>query len=329
MAVGVAGRARRSPRVAQDPVRPSATRREALFGGLCLCCLPRLGRAAEATGLDEVDPGIFVRRGVHAEATARNEDAIANIGFVVGRDAVLVTDSGGSLADGAWLRGEIRKRTDKPIRYVVISHVHPDHSFGAAAFLEDQPTFIGHHALRAALDARGPYYRQRLVEILGEAKVGPVVYPTLEVDDVAEIDLGDRKLTLTAHPTAHTNCDLSMRDARSGILFPADLLFVTRIPSLDGSLTGWLKQIDVLKAAGAGRTVPGHGPVLVDLAPAAADLTRYLSTLLEETRAAIAAGTPIEAAVKTVARSERDNWVLFDDYNGRNVIQAYKELEWE
>lgn len=243
-----------------DAVRPGATRRGALFGGLCLCCLPTLGRSAEAFALSEVGPGIFVRRGADAEATAENADAIANIGFIVGARSVLVTESGGSLADGAWLRGEIAKRTDKPISHVVLTHVHPDHCFGAAAFAEDKPVYVGHHALRAALDARGAYYRARLVEILGEEKAGRVVYPTLEVTDGAEVDLGGRTLRFTAHGAAHTNCDLSMRDSASGILFPADLLFVTRIPSLDGSLVGWLKEVERLRASGAAKAVPGHGP---------------------------------------------------------------------
>ena len=306
-----------------------ANRRQALFGGFCLCCLPTLGRSAEGFTLDEVGPGIFVRRGPDVEATADNADAIANIGFVVGRDAVLVTESGGSLADGAWLRGEIVKRTDKPIRYVVLTHVHPDHAFGAAAFQADDPIFIGHHALREALDARGEYYRKRLVEILGEARAGCVVYPTMSVEHTAEIDLGDRRLTFTAHGPAHTNCDLAMLDRTSGILFPADLLFVGRIPSLDGSLVGWLREAERLRAVGATRAVPGHGPTLVDLAPALGDLTRYLGTLRDETRKAVAADVPIERAVATVGQSERERWALFDTYNGRNVTQAYKELEWE
>lgn len=306
-----------------------ATRRQALFGGLCLCCLPTLGRSAEGFAMDEVGPGIFIRRGSDAEATPENDDAIANIGFVVGDTSVLVTESGGSLADGQWLRGEIRKRTDKPISHVVLTHVHPDHCFGAAAFAEDKPVFVGHHALRPALDARGEYYRNRLVEILGPDKAGTVVYPTLEVKDGATVDLGGRTLSFTAHGAAHTSCDLSMRDARTGILFPADLLFVTRIPSLDGSLLGWLKEAERLKAVGAAKAVPGHGPTLVDFAPAMTDLTGYLTALRDETRKALAADLPIEKAVATIGRSQRDKWVLFDIYNGRNVTQAFKELEWE
>ena len=79
-------------------------------------------------------------------------------------------------------------------------------------------------------------------------------------------------------------------------------LFVTRIPSLDGSLVGWLKEAEVLKAMGAEKAVPGHGPTLVEFAPALADLTRYLGTLRDETRKALASDMPIETAVATLGR---------------------------
>src|SRR5262245_1472091 len=87
--------------------RVLASRREMLLGGLCACCLPRVGQAAQAFALEEVGPGTFIRRGPHEEATPENADGIANIGFIVGRNGVLVTESGGSLADGQWLRAEI------------------------------------------------------------------------------------------------------------------------------------------------------------------------------------------------------------------------------
>jgi quinoprotein relay system zinc metallohydrolase 2 len=304
------------------------TRREAVFGGLCMCCLPRSVGAAPSP-LTEVGPKIFVRTGPHEEATPANAGGIANIGFIVGRNSVLVTDPGGSLADGAWLHAEIRKRTSKPVRHVVITHVHPDHAFGAAAFASDQPAIVGHHALRAALEARGEFYRKRLVEIVGSDRAGNVVYPTEEVKDGAEIDLGGRVLRMIAHGRAHTDCDLSVLDVETGLLFPADLLFVNRVPSLDGSLRGWLKEAERLMRLGVSRAVPGHGPAVVDFEPAMADMTRYLSALRDDTRKAIAAGVSIADARRTVAQTQRTRWALFDDYNGRNVVQAYKELEWE
>jgi quinoprotein relay system zinc metallohydrolase 2 len=305
----------------------SVTRREVLIGGICLCCLPESGEAAPLA-LTEVGRGIFVRTGLHEETAPANAGGIANIGFIIGHESVLITDSGGSRADGEWLLAEIRKRTDKPIRHVLITHVHPDHAFGAAAFARDQPAIIGHHALRAALEVRGEYYRKRLTEALGPERAGHVVYPTVAVKDGAEIDLGGRVLRLIAHGKAHTDCDLSMLDVETGLLFPADLLFVNRVPSLDGSLRGWLAEAERLKRLGASRAVPGHGPPVVDLAPAITDLTRYLALLRDETSEAIAAGLSIGEAAGTVAQAERSRWALFDDYNARNVIQAYKELEW-
>jgi len=303
-------------------------RRKALFGTFCLCCLPTIGRTA-AFKVEEVAPGVFIRRGVDEDATPQNRDAIANIGFIVGRDSVLVTDSGGSLGDGVWLRETIKATTGKPIKYVVLSHIHPDHIFGAAAFVPDDPVFIGHAKLRAALETRGEFYRGKLSEIIGVDQVGPLVRPTLEIADAGEVDLGGRIIGFQAHGPAHTMCDLSMLDRQSGLLLPADLLFVARIPSLDGSLLGWLKELETLKAMGAAKAVPGHGAVCVDFARAASDLTRYLTVLRDGVRTQIKQDGSLQQAIKTVGAAERPNWLLFDDYNVRNVTQAYKELEWE
>ena len=272
---------------------------------------------------------MFLRRGLDQNATSDNLDAIANIGFIVGGDCVLVTDSGGSLADGRWLREIIREKTRKPIRYVVLSHVHPDHAFGAGAFLQDQPIFIGHARLAEALQTRGAFYRRGLAEIIGEANVGPVVTPTRTVADADHIDLGGRIVTFRAHGPAHTTSDLSMLDRNSGLLLPADLLFVKRAPSLDGSLLGWLKELDVLKAMNVSKAIPGHGPLTVDFASASADLARYLMILRDGVRAEIKANGSIEHAVATVGQSESGHWTLFEDYNKRNVTEAYQELEWE
>jgi quinoprotein relay system zinc metallohydrolase 2 len=304
-----------------------------LLGALSACCLPKLACAATdrrtSLAMDEVGSGIFFRRGVDADATAANQGAIANIGFVVGRAAVAVFDPGGSLADGEQLRAAVRQATRLPVRYVVLSHGHPDHIFGAAAFQPDQPEFVGHQKLPASLATRGEYYRKRLAAIVGTERAGSVVMPTVLVRDRTELDLGGRTLVITAQPVAHTDNDLTALDSQTGTLLASDLLFVRRVPSLDGSLRGWLSALAVLETQPARRAVPGHGPTGVDWPSASADLERYLNVLLNETRDAIRKGLPIEEAVKVVGLSERGKWALFDDYHGGNVTQAFKELEWE
>lgn len=307
-----------------------------MLGGLCLCCTAtrlraEASRAPQPVAMVEIAPGVHVRRGITEDASAANFDAIANLGFIIGRDAVAVIDPGGSLHDGLSLRLAIRARTRLPIRYVVLSHVHPDHIFGAAAFNEDVPAFVGHAELSGQLAARGAFYRAGLEKILGAGEAGDVVVPTMLVakDKPATLDLGDRSLVLNAHQSAHTTSDLSVLDKQSGILFAGDLLFVDRIPSLDGDLKGWLAELAAMRASGVSQAVPGHGPPLVSMQDAIAPLERYLSVLRDETRAAVANDMSVEEAATTVAQSERKHWPLFDDYNGRNVIEAYRRLEWE
>ena len=280
--------------------------------------------------MTEIASGVFVHNGVHEEASSGNKDAIANIGFIIGADAVAVIDPGGSFEEGAALRAAVRARTDRPIRYVILTHVHPDHIFGAAAFRDDQPEFVGHAKLTGALAQRGEYYLRRLRSTLGEAAKGSeIVPPTLLVADRLDLDLGGRHLLVRAHGPAHTDNDLTVFDESTRTFWLADLLFVDRIPVIDGSIVGWLKELRELIALAADRAVPGHGPVFVPWPDAADPERRYLETVERETRAAIKAGIGIADAYRDVAKSERGRWLLFDDYHARNVTASYKELEWE
>jgi quinoprotein relay system zinc metallohydrolase 2 len=301
------------------------TMRPDLVGGDARC------GGVEPLAVTEAAPGLYVHKGQHALPNPDNLGDQANIGFVVGAESVAVIDAGGSRAIGEALHAAIRVRTDLPIRWLVLTHMHPDHVFGAHVFTEAGATVIGHANLPAALSARADTYRATLEREAGAAAAigSEIVLPDETVTGTRVIDLGGRTLRLEAHPTAHTDNDLSVFDDATGTWWLSDLVFHEHLPTIDGSVLGWLSLMDDLAARPAARIVPGHGGPVLPWPEGAEPMRAYLEALVGETRAALARGESLGEAVPKIGATLGEGWELFETFNTRNATAAYRELEWE
>jgi len=290
-----------------------------------------LSFATASLSLKQVAQGIYVHQGFVELPNKYNHDEIANIGFIVGKSCVAVIDSGGNPAQGRLLREAIEKVTTVSICYVINTHVHPDHIFGNSAFKDiTNIQFVGHAKLSRAMAVRGGFYIARSVEQTAvKLTEKDIIPPDIEVTNTLTLDLGGRRLVLKAHPTAHTDNDLSVYDKKTNTLWLSDLLFVTHLPVLDGNLKGWLAEIESLEKQPFTVVIPGHGAIDRNWPESLQAEKQYLQTLLKTVRQKIKQGVYLEEVLKRVAISNQHHWKLFNAFHKKNLSSAYAELEWE
>jgi len=279
--------------------------------------------------VQERAPGVYVHQGSHRDFDDADYDGdIANIGFVVGEQAVAVIDTGGSYDIGLALKQAVQKTTSLPIRYVINTHVHPDHILGNAAFVGEGVQFVGHARLAAALyESQDTYLRDAPARADGAKNT--IVLPTIAVSGQTTLELGGRRLLLEGWPSAHTTTDLTVLDEQTQTLWTGDLLFTERTPSVDGDVKGWLKVMDTLEHKRVSHLIPGHGPSPQDRAAAWGAQRRYLTTLLADIRKGIDAGQDMSEVMQHAAEQEKSKWQRFDVINPRNVNLLFPKMEWE
>lgn len=295
--------------------------------GLLIC---RVSLAIPGLSVTEVAPGVFVHISEHHSPDRTNHGEIANIGFIVGEQCVAVIDSGGSPQQGIALRIAIKQTTTKPVCYVINTHVHPDHIYGNSAFKATGVKFVGHHKLARAMATRAPHYLSKADELL-DIRVNDdnIIPPNLQVRDSLTLNLGNRELVLTAHPTAHTDNDLSVYDKTTDTFWMADLVFLEHIPVIDGSIKGWISEMERLEKNHYKLVIPGHGRLIKDWPTSLQPQKNYLLQLTSEIKSMIKQGKTLEYAVETVGLAAKANWQLFDEFHRKNVTMAFAELEWD
>ncbi len=205
---------------------------------------------------DQIGEGVFRRR-------YRSLDL--NVGVVIGDDAVLIVDTRASHVEADELRSELKQLTRLPVRWVVNTHWHWDHTFGNSRFPGAQ--IIGHENCRLVLS-------EHAEDVTAQAREWLPSERHLEIDEVeivppgttfahrASIDIG-REIVLAYHGLAHTNSDIVVLVPDAGVGFLGDLVEEGAPPSFGDSYpVDWPLTLRLATQEMPDVVVPGHGDVV-------------------------------------------------------------------
>lgn len=295
-----------------------------------------LSKSVLASGVEpsfnitEVAVGNYLHTGIHVSIEDSQHDDIANIGFIIGDKCVAVIDTGGSITIGQKLLDSIRAITNKPVCYVINTHIHFDHILGNLAFAPEDADFVGHHQLAEAVEQNRSFFLERFKSDLGpEPDLASIIGPDLLIEKSTTLDIGSRELTLMPYPASHSHSDLIVIDNNTNTLWAGDLIFRQRIPSLTGSLKGWVKVLEDLQQLDVNLVIPGHGAVANSIPEAITQQQDYLQRLLNETRDAVEKGLFVNEAVEIIDKDNQSNLLLHEYQHPTNVSRAFTELEWD
>ena len=275
------------------------------------------------SGLQEIAPNVFahIHSGVGWD--------ICNSGFIIGDDGVLVIDAMMVASQVRPYLEEIRKVTDKPIRYLVNTHHHVDHSFGNQFYLPTE--VVSHRGCRESmitagadvesLSQRYPQYRDDWVQ----SRLTPA---SITYEDKMIVHLGDRVIELLHPGPAHTYGDTLVYLPREKVLFTGDVAFQYLTPlARDGHVSNWIKVTNgILKDVNATTLVMGHGPVSGK--EAVSWTLKYLRLVKRVSKSHFDQGASVLDASRAVRLGEYAHWVDPERVMV-NVQRLYQEFQGE
>jgi quinoprotein relay system zinc metallohydrolase 1 len=262
-----------------------------MLAGLAACAFAGAARGQSYTYTikpEFVADGLWVVRGADEAIGPASGGAIANISILATSAGTVLVDCGPSLRYGKALKTAAEALTGKPVVRVYLTHLHPDHIYGAGAF--DRSIVAATPALATLLVTEGAGFSDGMYRLLGDWMRGTEFVPPGKILDADHETFGDRRLDLLAL-AGHSPADLAIVDGATGTLIAGDLVFHDRAPATPhADLAKWRASLDGLKAVPHRRVIPGHGPV--DPTPfVAIDQTRdWLDWLGGALEAAVANG---------------------------------------
>ena len=252
-------------------------------------------------GVKQLAPNIYAY--IQAKATWY----WSNAGFIVGNDYVVVVDSLATVGLTQRFKDEIRKITDKPIRYLINTHHHGDHTYGNHVFAG--ASIISHNYCRHEAIEAGIMDPGLLNTIFPEFDFrGIAVTPAdITFDKQLTLHVDEREIQLLHLGPGHTIGDIIVYLPKDGVIFAGDLIFLYSTPSgMEGSFVGWISDLDVMAKLAAQIYVPGHGPVC---GIEGLNLCRdYLLLVQSEAKKRFDKGMSVEQAAKDIDLGQFKKW---------------------
>jgi cyclase len=274
------------------------------------------------TAMHEVADGVF------AYVQATGGFCIANAGLIVGPDGAIAIDALFTPSMTRAFQEQIRHTTPRPVRQLINTHHHVDHTLGNEHF--DGIDIIAHTRCREQIERVG-VPRERLgamaPHFAAEIAASEIRPPNLTFDGRMTLFLGDRRIELMHLGTAHTVDDVLIYLPKEKVLFAGDVAFHYVTPlAFEGHISGWIRVIDAIESMDVETIVPGHGPVgdTSDLH----EMRDYLALVRREARRGFREGAPPEEVAQRVKLGRFSMWGEPERILP-NVLRLYQEFRGE
>ncbi len=281
--------------------------------------------ADKTVSFDEIGPGLY----------AFTAEGDPNTGVIVGDDAVAIVDAQATPAMARQVIERIRTVTDKPVRYVILSHYHAVRVLGASAY--EGAEILCSHATRDLIVERGQQdwdsEYARFPRLFRAAETIPgLTWPTLAFRKEISIFLGQREIRLQHLGRGHTAGDIIAHVPDANVMFSGDLVeYHSACYCGDAQLADWPGTLDRIRAFGPAALMPGRGAALVGkaaVAEALANTGDFVRILLETARKSVAAGKDLKAthaAIRAAMDPRFGQYAIYEHCLPFNVARAYDE----
>lgn len=275
----------------------------------------------------------FVELGPGAYAYTAEGDP--NTGIIVGDDSVMVIDTQATPVMAQDVIRRIREVTDKPVKYVVMSHYHAVRVLGASGYKPEH--VIASAATRELIVERGEADMKSEIErfprlFQAVESIPGLTWPTITFQNEMTLWMGKREVRIIHVGRGHTKGDTIVWLPQEKILFSGDLVEYGATPYTgDAYLQDWPKTLDRLRALKPEKLVPGRGDALMTAAQSEAAIRGtqdFITSMFESVRDGAKAGKPLKAVYRETydkLKPTFGNWVIFDHCMPFDVSRAYDE----